>query len=190
MRRIIYVLLIGIAGCTSSEHCSQVYSLEEGNRYEQYMKAAKAFPLCPTGSEEKEKYRFVLLRAAHNPIIVNLSRFRASTELTAIRLDGAGESGPGEVTEMRTVFLSPEEFDRFESLLQAMDFWNLKNRRQLISQRSLEAAGGEESRWILEGANQHRAHAADRGSNVQGPFRDAAMFLLEKSQIGTDGEIY
>jgi hypothetical protein len=190
MHRIIYLLLLGIAGCTSGEHCSQVYSLEEGNRYEPYLKAAKAFPLCPTDSAEKEKYRFVLLRGAHNPIVVTLVKDRVSVSLTAIRLDGLGESGPGETVETRGLLLSNEEYERFKSLIEAMDFWNLKTRRQLVGQRSLEAAGGEKSRWILEGANQHRAYAVDRGSDVHGLFREACMFLLEKSQIGTNGEIY
>lgn len=190
MHRIIYVLLIAVAGCSSGERCSRVYSLEEGGRYEQYMKAAKAFPLCRTDSKENESYRFVLLRASHNPVIVNLVKNRVHAALTAIRLEGTGESSPGEVTEMRTVLLSMEEFERFKALIEAVDFWNLKTRRQLIGEGALDAAGGEESRWILEGANQHRTHAADRGSKVQGLFRDAAMFLLEKSQIGTNGEVY
>lgn len=191
MHRIIYALLIAaVAGCNSSEHCSRVYSLEEGARYEQYLKTAKAFPLCRTDSKENERYRFILLRASHNPVVVTLTKNRVHAEVTAVRLDGTGQTGPGEVTEMRTVLLSPEEFERFKSLIEDLDFWNLKTRRQLISERSLDAAGGEDSRWILEGANQYRVHAADRGSNVQGPFRDTAMFLLEKSQIGINGEVY
>lgn len=190
MHRIIYILLIiVVSGCTPSEECSQAYALEEGGRYERYMKAAEAWELCPTDGADKEKYRFILLRGEHNPIIATVVKDRVRAEVTAVRLDGTGNSQPGNITEMRTKTLTQEEFDRFKSLIEAMDFWNLKTRKQLISAGSADA-GGEESRWILEGANDNRAHAADRGSNVHGTFREAGQLLLDLAQIGLNGEVY
>lgn len=190
MHRIfLFLLAAGIAGCTSGEDCSHAYSLEEGGNYERYMKAAQAWEFCPTANAEREKYRLVWLRSAHNPLVITLIKDHQKVELAAVRLDGTGASQPGEVTETRNRMLTPEEFARFQVLLDRADFWNLKSRRQLIRERSSDA-GGEDSRWMLEGADEHRAHAADRGSNVQGPFRELALYLLQTSQIGLNGEIY
>lgn len=189
MHRIIYVLLIAVAGCTSGEQCSQAYSLEKAGRYERHMKAAKAWELCPTGSPENEEYRFVLLRSSHNTVVVTLVKDRARAALTAARLEGSAQAGPRGMTETRTKLLSQDEFNRVKSLFERADFWNLKPLNQLTAEGQRDA-GGTDSRWVLEAANEHRAHAVDRGGNVDGAFREAALYLLEISQIGIDGEVY
>lgn len=189
MHRIICILFIAVVSGCSSEPCSDAYKLEAGGRYERHMKTARAWRLCPTGDAEKEKYRVVWLRGSDNPVIVTLVKDRLRSEVNAVRLDGTGTAHPGEITEMRTRLLSEEEFSRFKSLLEQSDFWNLKPRDRLIAEGSA-GAGGDESRWMLEGAVESRAHAADRGSGLQGPFREAALYLVEISQIGINGEVY
>jgi hypothetical protein len=185
------LLVVVVTACDSSAPCSNAYGLEAGGRYERHMKVAKAWRLCPTGSDEKEKYRFVWLRGSDNPVIISLVKDRLKAEITAVRLDGTGEKSPGGITEMRNRVLSGEEFDRFRSLIEQADFWNLKPRERLIAEGSGDpGVNGDRSRWIFEGAVENRAHAVDRGADVHGPFREAGLYLLELSLLNLNGEIY
>ena len=90
--------------------------------------------------------------------------------------------------------LSVAEFGEFSSYLRQMNFWNLKSGDQL--REEAESGSGEVivgmdgAQWILEGARESDAHAADRWSDLDGPFKDAALFLLHKSSIDINGPIY
>ncbi|HEX5057620.1 MAG TPA: hypothetical protein VFX02_14120 [Gammaproteobacteria bacterium] len=187
MNRIICILLVmSICGC--GENCSDIYGLKEGSRYEEYMKAAKVYPLCTTSSPDNEKYRFVWLRSHDNPIVVTMIKDSGKAEVNAIRLDGGSDGKPGEVMETRMYLISLEEFERFKLYIDGMDFWNMKPMSRL-GEGSAEA-GGNDSRWVLEGATNKRAHSVDRGSGIYGNFRDAALFLVDKSGININGEAY
>jgi hypothetical protein len=185
MYRILCVLLIvGIGGC--GEKCSDVYDLKEGGRYEEYMKAAKVFPLCTTSSPDEEKYRFVWLRSHNNPIVVTLIKDSGKAQVDAVRLDGGSNGKPGEVMETRMSLISLQEFKRFKLYIDGMDFWNMKP----MSDENSAEAGGDDSRWVLEGVTNDKAHSIDRGSGIYGNFRDAALFLVDKSGIKINGEAY
>jgi hypothetical protein len=182
------------SACATAKTCSGVYLLEDMGWYEKQMKAAGAKPLCSTGSAAAERYRLIWLRSFHNPIIVTLVRRGDSIELTSVRLDGAGGYAPGRVVERKQVALSVAEFNEFRSYLGQMNFWNLKSEDQLRKEAQSETGevivGMDGAQWILEGASETDAHAADRWSDVDGPFKDAALFLLNKSSIDINGPIY
>lgn len=185
-----------MAACASAtaKTCSGVYQLEDMGWYEDQMKAAGAKPLCSTGSGAVERYRLIWLRSFHNPIIVTLARRGESVELTSVRLDGAGGYAPGKVVERKKVALSVAEFGEFRSYLRLMNFWNLKSGDQLRGEAESETGEVtvrmDGAQWILEGASETDAHAADRWSDVDGPFKNAALFLLRKSSIDINGPIY
>lgn len=199
MIRSIVVLSILLQGCASitDRTCSGVYSLEDMGWYERKMKAAGARPLCSTDSPRIERYRLIWLRTFHNPIIVTLTRTDREIELVGVRLDGAGGYQLGRVAERKHVALPYTEFAEFGSYLEQMDFWRLKSRDELIkgvrdARTNLEeiVVSTDGAQWILEGADANRAHSADRWSDADGPFQDAALFLLRKSGINLNGPVY
>ncbi len=184
------LLLILLAGCDmNNASCSGVYTLTTGGRYEPHMKVARAYPLCPTKSSNREKYRFIWLRSHDNPIIVSLIKEGTMIEVSAIRLDGTGGGNPGEMIETRMNLIPQDDFNHFRSLIDQMNFWSLKSLDQLVGEGSAKV-GQDGARWVLEGAKEDVAHAADRWSDVDGPFREAALWLLEKSGINPNGEVY
>jgi hypothetical protein len=176
------LVLLGCA-MTQTMTCSGVYGLEDGGWYKIQMKAAHAKPLCLTGSPEKEKYRFVWLRSFHDPIVVNLVKNGDKIKLMAVRLGRTGN-----IAERSFNTVTQGEFGQFKGLIDDMDFWSPMSYRQLVQGTGDISLDG--AQWILEGAIHDKAHAVDRWGGGDASFRKAALFLLEKSGIDPNGEIY
>ncbi|WP_440903724.1 hypothetical protein ACMZOO_12795 [Catenovulum sp. SX2] len=195
MKILTIVIIVFLSGCVSlhQSNCSGVYQLA-ANWYQKQMDAANIYPLCKTDSSEIEQYRFTWLRTFHNPIFITLSKQGDNISLSGIRLDGKGGYEPGNAVETKSINLSPIEFAEFKSLLNQLDFWNLLNEKEL--QDKMAKDNGEilisfdGARWILEGADLNRSHSVDRQSYLNNSYKKVALFLLHKSQLDLNGDIY
>ena len=111
--------------------------------------------------------------------------------LVSKQLSGLGGYDPGFVETELAVDLSREEGDRFEAIFRQLDFWKLVSHEVLIDRRlRLCRLGltvcwleGDGEMWIFEAADEKRHHAVDRWSDVSGPFREAGLFLIERSGL-------
>jgi hypothetical protein len=130
-------------------------------------------------------YRFLWLRTFHHPISVRLQiRRDGSGQLTSIELTGEGGFQPGVILTTKTVELSKEQTDQFDSLVQASDFWK-------IPAHDPDEGGDDGAQWILEGVKDQKYQVVDRWSPRDGTYRQACLYLLKLSQIKVDPkEIY
>lgn len=195
MKILTFSILIILSSCASytSQQCSKVHELAEG-WYDVQMNAAGIFPLCKSEQQGVEKYRFTWLRTFHNPIFITLHKQQNNIELSAIRLDGAGGYDPGSVIEQKNTHLSKIEFDEFKELLSKLDFWNLLSEDELREKVSRDSGmliiSADGAQWVLEGSNNKRVHVVDRNSYLNDTYKNVALYLLNKSQINTNGEVY
>lgn len=198
MNRIYVVLLLAfISSCSAMSHksCSGVYALDDGmGWYKDQLQAAREKPLCVTPSANTEQFRFTWLRTFHNPIVINLSRFGGKYVVKAVRLDGYGGYEPGKIVENHSKSLTEQEYRKFSSLFENLEFSKLKTLKQL-NEEAIEnngdlVIGFDGAQWIFEYSNNQYAHSIDRWSLDGGPLREIAIYLLEKSGININGPIY
>jgi hypothetical protein len=62
--------------------------------------------------------------------------------------------------------------------LEKADFWNMTPNEL---PRGLDGAN-----WIIEGAKKGKYHIVDRWSPEDGPFREAALYLINLSKLKID----
>jgi hypothetical protein len=166
--------------------------------YAKHLKAAGEVGLAPTRTPSRGIYRVTYLPTFGKPIVVRLDRANDSFLLEAKRLSGQGGYDPGVVEVEHSAALSPAQWSTFKEIFDRIDFWTLPSYDELVTQRISRCKQGSSDdcwaeadgeMWILEAAEEDRYHAADRWSDVNGPFRDACVFLIAASEIVSDEQI-
>ena len=123
-------------------------------------------------------YRFLWLRSFHPSIAVRIDIEPSGRGvLTAKRLSGKGGYHPGHLIEKRTKDLSARTVMAFLDRLTRADFWH---------SLPLDRSGLDGAYWILEGVKDGSYHIEERWSPVRGAFRNACLFLLERSGLDID----
>jgi hypothetical protein len=94
-----------------------------------------------------------------------------------LELSGAGGYEPGKVDRRIERTLSPAEWDRLESSLDALGFWRMP------TQESSDKIGVDGAQWVMEGAAAGQYHVIDRWSPKDSPFREACILFLKVAGI-------
>lgn len=127
-------------------------------------------------------YRFLWLRSFDKPVCVRIEiNSDGSAWLVSKMTKGIGGSGPGEIFIDATYPLSKNKAKTLLSCLENADFWNLTTKDDL--------QGNDGAQWIIEGVKNGKYHIVDRWSPEDGPFREAALYLINLSKLKSD-EIY
>ncbi|MBP7705707.1 MAG: hypothetical protein KA243_00510 [Candidatus Aminicenantes bacterium] len=123
-------------------------------------------------------YRFLWLRSFHPSIAVRIDVEPSGRGvLTAKRLSGKGGYHPGRLVEARSKDLSARTARAFLDRLARADFWH---------SLPLDRSGLDGAYWILEGVKDGSYHIEERWSPARGAFRNACLFLLERSGLDID----
>jgi hypothetical protein len=120
-------------------------------------------------------YRFLWLRTFHNPICFKLTKGIDTIELKLIVLSGFGGYDPGEVKEFITKSITESQYNKIESIIEELNFWNLSSFEETI--------GTDGAEWILEGRVNKNYHVIERwcgGNNEK--FSTLLDYLLKLSE--------
>lgn len=184
----VWIVAAGVAVLSCASPPLRVF---EDRWYGKHLLAAGEGSLEPTRRAGRMTYRFTYLPSFSNPIVIRLERDGTRVTLVSKRLSGLGGYEPGFVEAELAVDLSREDGDHFEAIFGQLDFWKLVSHDVLVDRRlrlcrlglTVCWLGGDGEMWILEAADETRYHAADRWSDVSGPFREAGLFLMERSGL-------
>lgn len=117
-------------------------------------------------------YRFLWLRTFHPPIAVRISLSGNQLQLTAVELSGAGGYEPGVIVRRTSVTLTPHDWGRIESALNADQFWSAPT--------TTERMGFDGASWIIEGRKQDDYHVVTRWSpEPEDEFHKLGLLFLE-----------
>lgn len=123
------------------------------------------------GSDYAESYRFVWLRAFHDPVVVRLEVTPAGEgQVTTKILRGGAAQGRGELELVRSEWANPRRVRAFRRAVGEQGFWSLAV--------SGAARGLDGSLWLLEARDGRRYHAVERWSPADGPVRELGEELL------------
>jgi hypothetical protein len=126
-------------------------------------------------------YRFLWLRTFDEPVSVRLEIDPAGTcTLISKKTSGQGGYFTGRLVVNESRNLPRQTVSTFLEHLKKANFWYA----EVVCDGGLDGA-----EWILEGAKGGSYHVARQWSPREGPFREAALFLLELSGMKV-GEIY
>jgi hypothetical protein len=128
-------------------------------------------------------YRFLWLRAFHAPIAVRLEIDPSETGLLVVKMtNGQGGYEPGDLVLDRTVPLAREQATDFLVYLAKASFWEMPV-------RDPTRLGLDGAEWVIEGIRDRRYHVVSRWCPDEGPYRDAALTLVQWADLEVS-EIY
>jgi hypothetical protein len=127
-------------------------------------------------------YRLLWMRSFHFPASFDLEiNTDGSAQLTVEGLVEIGSLYTEEIAKGKSYKISKNAVKKFLGYLEKADFWNMP---QNEPPRGLDGAN-----WIIEGAKDGKYHIVDRWCPEDGPFREAALYLIELSKLKVD-DIY
>ena len=126
-------------------------------------------------TDEEESYRFLWLRSFNNPIAVHVYRKGSEQTIIVKELAHFQLEDPGELLNSYALRLSTSDWNRFMLRLELARYWQIP-----ADQGPLANDGAQ---WVLEGYREGRYHVVDRQSPEPGAYRNACLFLLEKSGL-------
>lgn len=133
-------------------------------------------------NEDFHAYRFLWTRSFHFPASFNLEiNTDGSAQLIVKGLLGIGSLYTEELAKSKSFKISKNAVKKFLDYLEKADFWNMP---QDEPPRGLDGAN-----WIIEGVKNGRYHIVDRWCPEEGPFREAALYLIKLTQLRID-DIY
>jgi len=133
-------------------------------------------------NEDFHAYRFLWLRSFHLPASFSLEiNNYGSARLTVKGLLGIGGLYTKELANGKSYKISKDAVKKFLEYLEKSDFWNMTPNEP---PRGLDGAN-----WIIEGLKNGKYHIVDRWCPEEGPYREAALYLIELSQLKID-DIY
>ncbi len=133
---------------------------------------------------DKTIYRFTWLRTFHKPVAIRLERTDNSYTLYWKQTSGAGGYDPGELIVNSSKQLTKEQWDKFISLLQSADFWNMTT-------KSKDDMGNDGSQWIIEGMTNGKYHVVDRWTPRKNNFQKCGLYLIELTELKIkEGDLY
>lgn len=129
-------------------------------------------------------YRFTWLRTFHKPVAIRLEKTDNSCTLYWKQASGAGGYDPGELTVNSSKQLTKAQWNKFISLLQSTDFWNMTT-------KSKDDMGNDGSQWIIEGMENGKYHVVDRWTPRKNNFHKCGQYLIELTDLKVNGsDIY
>ena len=143
-------------------------------RYSKHLSALKE-PLV-FNQTEKTIYRFTWLRTFHKPVAIRLEKTNKSYTLYWKETSGAGGYDPGSLIVNSSKPLTKDQWDKFISLLQSTDFWNMTTNANVEN-----IADG--SKWIIEGIENGKYHVVDRTSPKNNNFQTCGKYLIELTNL-------
>lgn len=152
--------------------------------YSKHLKAMSEKSLLGISDKNVETYRFLWLRTFHHPIFVRVERIQHEPNANEIvlfskELDGAGGYEPGKLFNETGRVLTEKQWCEFMNLLEKANYWKLPTQDK-------NSGGFDGAEWILEGVRDNRYHIVERWSPDGGEYREACIYLLKLSGIGTD----
>jgi hypothetical protein len=142
--------------------------------YGKHLRVMGELSLLDVTNPDTETYRFLWLRSFEHPISVRIERRGYFFSLRSVELSGTGGNDPGKIIRTDDVEIFSDQWCRFTSLIDKMQFWE----KPTSSGSSL---GRDGAQWILEGVNDERYHIVHRWSPKDDSFREACIYLLELS---------
>jgi hypothetical protein len=142
--------------------------------YGKHLRAMGEPSLLEVDNPDTETYRFLWLRSFDHPISVRIERIGYSFSLKSVELSGTGGYDPGKNVRMDNVEIFSDQWCRFTSLMDKMQYWE----QPTSSGYSL---GRDGAQWILEGVNDGRYHIIHRWSPRDEALREACIYLLKLS---------
>ncbi len=151
------------------------YDTSVVERYSKYLTALQE-PVVYSDTSNYEIYRFTWLRTFKNPIAVRITKkvneFRIYWKVS----DGAGGFEPGKLIIDKNKKISKGEWDKFQTLLIKMNYWNLDN---IPDEPFIDG-----SHWILEGRTQNQYSVVDKRSpNQESYYWKCCYFLIELTNL-------
>ena len=104
-----------------------------------------------------------------------------SAELSVKGLMGIESLYTKELAKSKSFKISKTAVKKFLDYLEKADFWNMPQNEP--------PRGLDEADWIIEGTKNGKYHIVDRWSPEEGPFREAALYLVKLTQLKID-DIY
>jgi len=156
-------------------------------RYSEHLGAAREPRIEPTGREDAEVYRLLVLPSFTSTITVRVERLGDQITYTTKRLSGAGGYEPGEIEWQASGTISDTDWSEFKSLLLAGKYWTRLSYDEMQKIRMEQCNQGEQSAcWIsfdgtmfvLEGADNARYKVVDRHNSFEEPLQSAVDWLL------------
>ena len=121
-----------------------------------------------------EIYRFTYLRTFDNPIVIGLENTNDTITIYWKVSDGAGGYEPGSIIENRDKRLTIAEWEKFESKVKSINFWDLPTTEKGL-------LGTDGSQWILEGKQLGKYHVIDRWCG--GRIKSLCKELIELTDL-------
>ena len=124
-------------------------------------------------TQKEESYRFLWLRAFHEPIAIRVDINADGTARLTVKVANGTGGYPGELIQNRTVTISVEETNRFLNQVQSHNFWSLPSVEQT-------PGGADGADWIIEGVKGQAYHVVDRWSPKDGDVRAMGLFMVNQ----------
>ncbi len=191
----ILFFVLNSTGCSlNKKTCSNIFFLgDNDNWYRNVMNTAHVRPLCITNSTEDENYRLLWLRSFHDEIMITLSKKGNNIKIRALRIGHSEFDFSPAILETINTKITVEEFKKFKALISNLNFMNQEQDQFYQKQTGSELrviVHTDGARWIIEGADNSDVNVIQHWSDVGGNFRNAALYLIDKSKIDIDGPVY
>jgi hypothetical protein len=144
------------------------------NWYSGQLEALKE-PRLINNSSDKQIFRFTWLRSFNNPIAIRIEKWQGKVNICWKLCNGAGGNIPGDLIIDKRKELTEKEWQDFSTLLQNIDFWNIKTVK--------EENGNDGSQWILEGIDKNNYHVVDRWTPRGSDYQKCCLYLLDLTDL-------
>ncbi len=128
-------------------------------------------PLLFNRKIDKQVYRFTWLRTFDEPIVIRIEKHHNNYSLFWKENDGKGGYYSGGMTDSKSIEINKEMWDKFISLIEQANFWEMEPGRGY--------SGTDGSEWILEGADSARYHVVTKWSPNGGVYYNCCNYLIE-----------
>ena len=143
--------------------------------YSRQLEAMNELPLAAL-TQEDESYRFLWLRAFHQPVMVHVWRSGIRHFIVVKRLNGRSGYNVGTFDLYWSRSLSEDDWDSFLMRLEQSAFW-------LMPTNDDDVLAHDGAQWIMEGYREDRYHIVDRQSPAASAYADACLYLLKQSGL-------
>ena len=93
-------------------------------------------------------------------------------------MENVNQPQSGKFVRLEYKNLSQEQWQKFLSLLEKSEYWNLPTKEKYMPQ--------DGAKWIVEGFKRNRYHVVERTSPSDEDFRKACLYLLKLSNVDVD----
>ena len=131
--------------------------------YSEQLRAAHEPALHPTGSQDREVYRFSIIPSFGPTITMRVTKSGGEYQLTTKRLTGAGGYQPGKIGIRRDRLLTSAEAAMLRQWIAEMNFWAMPTAEPPVPQPpDVVVIVYDGTQFLLEAADAVRYHVVDR----------------------------